>query len=107
MHTLRSSLLGALAVVAGVLVVEVLAWPALWAAALALGPLATGLVLVAVRRDWRAGAGAWAIAGLFALAVDWVLNGEDQAFHLALAVVTAALVALGAALAAGVRRVAR
>jgi hypothetical protein len=53
------------------------------------------------------GAGAWAIAGLFALAVDWVLNGEDQAFHLALAVVTAALVALGAALAAAVRRVLR
>jgi apolipoprotein N-acyltransferase len=47
----------------------------------------------------RVVAAAWALSGLFWLAVDWIVNDEDQLFHLVLAVLMAALTFLGAAVA--------
>lgn len=59
---------------------------------LLLGPVVTGAV--AGGRGWvREAAAAWAGACLIALVTDWVLNNEDQLFHLATAVYTSALVA--------------
>jgi hypothetical protein len=65
------------------------------------GPLLTGLVMRLRGWPWRLGAAAWALNGLTMLTYDWILNNEDQAYHAVLALVTATLVALGAALARG------
>jgi hypothetical protein len=66
------------------------------------GPLLTGIVMRLRGWPWRLGAAAWALNGLAMLAYDWALNNEDQAYHAGLALVMAALVALGAALGHGV-----
>ena len=62
-----------------------------------LGPVATGIV--AARHDAvRPAALAWFVAGLLALVSDWVINNEDQLFHLVMAFWTAGLtLAVGAA----------
>jgi apolipoprotein N-acyltransferase len=64
-----------------------------------LGPPLTGLVAALRRRDVRLVAAAWALSGLCWLAGDWIVNDEDQLFHLVLTVLMAALTFLGAAVA--------
>jgi len=89
-------------------------WPqvaATLAAGLVLGnlawidPLFLPLVLIAppvsgfltARRGWqrRWVVAAWIVAGLVMLVSDWVVNSEDQGFHLAVAFVDGALAAAG------------
>jgi hypothetical protein len=65
------------------------------------GPLLTGLVMRLRGWPWRLGAASWALNGLVMLTYDWILHGEDQAYHAALTLTMATLVALGAALAHG------
>src|SRR5262245_13110678 len=75
-----------------------------------LGPPLTGIVATLSRRDVRLVAAAWALSGLFWLVFDWIVNDEDQLFHLVLSVLMAALTFLGAAIArfaAALRRAAR
>jgi hypothetical protein len=67
------------------------------------GPIATGIVAGMRRGDTRLAAATWATCGLFWLVLDWIVNQEDVAFHAALALVMAGLVALGA----GIVRAAR
>lgn len=62
-----------------------------------LGPPLTGLVAALRRRDVRLVAAAWGLSGLFWLVYDWIVNDEDQFFHLVLTVLMAALTFLGAA----------
>ena len=64
-----------------------------------IGPIITGAIASLTRRPWRPVAAAWALAALLMLVIDWILNGEDQIFHVVLAVAMATLTALGAALA--------
>jgi hypothetical protein len=64
-----------------------------------LGPLASGLIAPALGRDWRPAAAAWALAGAFMFAYDWVANDEDKAFHVLLTAVMVALVWGGATIA--------
>jgi hypothetical protein len=62
-----------------------------------LGPIVTGIV--AGRRGVaREAAAAWFAAGLLALVSDWVINNEDQLFHLVLALFTAGMTLAVAAL---------
>ncbi len=68
-----------------------------------LGPIVTGAIAARLRRPWTPVAAAWALSGFLMLVLDWILNGEDQIFHVVLAAVMAALTALGAAL-GGFRR---
>jgi hypothetical protein len=44
-------------------------------------------------------AAAWALSGVFWLGLDWIVNDEDQVFHLTLTVLMVALVWIGAQLA--------
>jgi hypothetical protein len=95
-HRISPIALGALAVIAAGLLVEIapgqdVSYPLFMLG----GPLLTGLVLGA---RWRLGAAAWFTAGMFALVVDWIVNGEDVLFHIVVAVLLVALVALGGAL---------
>lgn len=61
-----------------------------------LGPIVTGVV--AHRRGVaREAAAAWFGAGLLALASDWAINNEDQVFHLVMALWTAGLTLVVAA----------
>ena len=87
-------------VLAGALIINALVFSPLgdeWFFAIALlGPLVTGLVAAACRQNWRLVAAAWALSGTFWLAIDWILNNEDQAFHIVLALLMVALTALGA-----------
>ena len=87
-------------VVAGALIINALVFSPLgdeWFFAIALlGPLATGLVAAARRHNWHLVAAAWALSGTFWLVIDWVVNNEDQIFHIVLAVLMVALTALGA-----------
>jgi len=62
------------------------------------GPIITGAIAGRRRMPWKPGAAAGALSGAIMLVLDWAINGEDQLFHLVLAVVMAALTALGAAL---------
>lgn len=61
-----------------------------------LGPIVTGIV-AARRGTAREAAAAWFIAGLLALASDWAINNEDQVFHFVMAMWTAGLTLLIAA----------
>ena len=70
-----------------------------------LGPIATGIVVGLMRADTRLAAATWAATGLFWLALDWIINQEDVAFHGVLALVMAGLVALGAGIVRAVRRI--
>ena len=93
-------------VVAGALIINALVFSPLgdeWFFAIALlGPLATGLVAGARRQNWHLVAAAWALSATCWLVGDWIVNNEDQIFHIGLAVVMVALTALGA----GIGRVA-
>jgi hypothetical protein len=60
------------------------------------GPLATGIVVGVWRGDTRLAAATWAACGVLWLALDWIINQEDVAFHAVLALVMAGLVGLGA-----------
>jgi hypothetical protein len=70
-----------------------------------LGPIAHGIAVGARRGDARLAAATWAACGLFWLVLDWIVNREDVAFHAAFAVVMAGLVALGAGIVRGARRI--
>lgn len=70
-----------------------------------LGPILTGIAVALAHGDLRLAAITWAGTGLFWLVLDWVINDEDVAFHAVLAVVMAALVALGGAIGRGAGRV--
>jgi hypothetical protein len=75
-----------------------------------LGPPLTGIVAALSRRDVRLVASAWVLSGLFWLVFDWIINDEDQLFHLVLSGLMAALTFLGAAIArlgGALRRAAR
>jgi hypothetical protein len=77
-----------------------------WFIAMALlGPIATGIVVGLWHGDTRLAAATWAASGLVWLVGDWVVNQEDVAFHAALALVMAGLVALGAGVVRGTRRI--
>ena len=93
-------------VVAGALIINALVFSPLadeWYFAIALlGPLATGLVAAARRQNWHLVAAAWALSGTFWLVIDWIVNNEDQIFHIVLAVLMVALTALGAGIGRGV-----
>jgi hypothetical protein len=92
---------------AGVAAINVIVFSPLgdeWFFAIALlGPIATGIVVGVRRWDTQLAAIIWATSGLLWLILDWIINQEDVAFHAILAMVMAALVALGS----GVVRVAR
>ncbi len=97
--------LGALAITAASLVVEVAPGQDVSFPLLMLGaPVLTGAVLAGRGHDWRLGAAAWSLAALIWLVVDWAVNHEDVVFHIANAVIFTALVALGAGLVRGRRR---
>lgn len=59
------------------------------------GPLLSGAILahLGVRYTWVAAL--WASTGLGMTWMDWVVNREDVAFHLALAVITPLLAGIG------------
>jgi hypothetical protein len=69
-----------------------------------LGPIATGIAIGLRRGDTRLAAVTWATSGLCWLVLDWIINQEDVVFHAVLALVMAALVALGAAIVRAARR---
>jgi hypothetical protein len=69
-----------------------------------IAPPVSGLVAAARGRAWTPVAATWALSGLLMLVTDWVVNGEDQLFHLVLAAWMAGLVALGAAAGRRLRR---
>jgi hypothetical protein len=97
--------LGALAVTAASAVVEVSPGQDVTFPLFMLGaPLLTGAVLAGRGHRWQAGAAAWALAALVWLVFDWAINHEDVAFHAVVAVAFIGLVALGAALTRGARR---
>jgi hypothetical protein len=79
-------------VVGGAAVVTAVAWlDAAFLPLVLLGPLVSGAVAA-----WRGGrrpavAACWFLAGLGMLVTDWVVNNEDQVFHLVLGVVMAGL----------------
>jgi hypothetical protein len=111
LHTPRSpaavAALGALAVTAVSFVVEVSpGQDASFPLFMLGGPLLTGTVLAARGARWRIGAAAWALAALIWLVLDWAINHEDVAFHAVVAVLFALLVAAGAGLVNGARRLA-
>ena len=60
-----------------------------------LGPVVTGAVGAALRRPYAWIAVLWCSAGANMAWTDWVVNREDVAFHLVLAVVMPLLAALG------------
>jgi hypothetical protein len=77
-----------------------------WFFAIALlGPIATGIAVGVRRGDTQLAATTWATCGLLWLVLDWIINQEDVAFHAVLALVMAALVALGSGIVRVVRRV--
>jgi len=60
-----------------------------------LGPVVSGAVVAARDVDYRWIATLWASAGVNMAWTDWVVNREDVAFHLALAVVMPLLAGVG------------
>jgi hypothetical protein len=77
-----------------------------WFFAIALlGPIATGIVVGVRRGDTQLAATTWATCGLLWLVLDWIINQEDVAFHAALALVMAGLVAVGAWIVRAARRI--
>jgi hypothetical protein len=68
------------------------------------GPLLTGLVMELRGWPWKLGAAAWATMGVISLVYDWILYNEDEAFHVALTIWMAAVVALGAMVGRLIRR---
>jgi hypothetical protein len=107
-HSLHSpvavAVLGALVVTAASAVVEVSPGQDVTFPLFMLGaPVLTGAALQAGGRRWRLGAAAWSLAALVWLVLDWAINHEDVAFHAVVAVLFAALVALGAGLVSAAR----
>ena len=74
------------------LLIGALAWidPLFVPLALA-GPIVSGVLCAARSVPYRWLATAWATGGLVMLVSDWIVNNEDQVFHV---VVTAVMVAL-------------
>ena len=64
-----------------------------------LGPPLSGFVAAVRGKDVGLVAAAWALSGVFWLGLDWIVNDEDQVFHLTLTVLMATLVWIGAQLA--------
>ena len=80
-------------VIAGVVIGQ-LAWiDATFIPMVLLGPLISGFVAgrVGARRRWIVAT--WMLAGLVMLVSDWVVNDEDQLFHLIVSLVTGGLAA--------------
>ena len=90
----RRDLGPALLTVAAGLVIGQLAWiDATFIPMVLLGPLVTGFAAgrTGARRRWIVAT--WVLAGLVMLVSDWIVNGEDQLFHLVVSVVTGGLAA--------------
>lgn len=90
---------GAVAVQALVLTPPVNDGGVLYPIIVLLGPLASGIVAESVGRSWRPVAVSWALAGIVMFIDDWLLATGNQGFHLLLAILMAALTALGAGIA--------
>ena len=89
---------GAVAVQALVLTPPVNNGGAVYPIIVLLGPLASGIAAQAFNRPWRPVAATWALAGVVMFIDDWLLATGNQGFHLVLAMLMAALTALGAGL---------
>lgn len=61
-----------------------------------LGPILTGVAARPLGVTWRQAATPWALSGVFMLAYDGLVNGEDMGTHAVLTVLMVALVGLGA-----------
>jgi hypothetical protein len=99
-HRISRVALGALGITATSFLVEVAPLQdATYPLFMLVAPIATGIVL---GRRWRLGAASWFCAAMVWLVTDWAINHEDVAFHAVVAVMCAALVALGAGIARAV-----
>jgi hypothetical protein len=90
----RRDLRPALLTAAAGLVIGQLAWiDATFIPMVLLGPLVTGFAAgrAGARRRWIVAT--WVLAGLVMLVSDWIVNDEDQLFHLIVSVVTGGLAA--------------
>lgn len=85
-----------IAVIAGI-ALGLLGWfvDALYLPIIALGPFVTGLLAGARRIQLRAMLAMWVASGMFVLFADWIVNDEDQAFHLIVIAFTALTCAAG------------
>ena len=85
----------AIAVAAGA-VIGALAWvdPIFIPLALA-GPPISGAVAARKGVAFRWVATAWFVAGISMLGSDWILNNQDQVFHVAITAIMIALAAIG------------
>lgn len=94
----------ALSVVAG-LAIGALAWidPIFIPLVLA-GPPISGAVAAGRGIAFRWVALAWALAGTSMLLSDWILNNEDQVFHLAITAIMIILAAIGWGTVRAIRR---
>lgn len=98
-------LAGAVAIQALVLTPPVNDGGVLYPIIVLLGPIASGAIAQLLGRGWRPLAATWALAGAVMAIDDWLLAGafqvdaSNQAFHAVLAVLMAALAAVGAAIA--------
>jgi hypothetical protein len=70
-----------------------------------IGPIATGIIAAVRGGDATLAAATWAACGLFWLVLDWIIHREDVVFHAVLALLMAGLVALGALIVHGARRI--
>lgn len=95
----------ALSVVGAGVVLAALAWiDPLFIPLVLLGPVMTGVVWSVRRESWRGPALTWTIAGAGMLISDWVVNNEDQIFHVVVTLLMVGLLRLAHLLASLPRR---
>lgn len=69
-----------------------------------IGPLLTGIAARLLDASWKLAAAPWALSGAFWFVYDGVVYNEDMAAHATMTIMMIALVALGALIGRGVRR---